>query len=67
MSTAPRQSVSEMHHSGVMRALCVCGCLHRAEQLEKIAGYWFAIGHVRNDVDDGDAVTAVWWAKINTV
>ncbi len=30
MSTAPRHSVSEMHHSGVMRAVCICVFIHRA-------------------------------------
>ena len=64
MSTAPRHTVSEMHHTGVARALCICGLIHRAEQLDMIAGHMFSKVNVHQAVDDEDCETAVWWAKM---
>ena len=67
ISTAPRHTVSVLHHSGVIRALCICGCIYRAEQLEMVAGYFFAIGRAHNAVDDEDCEMAVWWAKVSNL
>ena len=48
----------------VMHALCICGCIHRAEQLEMTAGYFFAMGRAHNALDDDDCETGVWWVKV---
>jgi len=66
-TAAPRRVVSVLHHKDVMSSLCTCGVLHRAEQLEMIAGYFFAVDRVRHAIEDADCETANWWLDVSSL